>query len=170
MKLKLVFIAAMIVSTFVSKAQISENWDKWDNLFGNWTGKGNGEPGSGGGTFTFSPDLDNNIIVRKSHSEFPATENQSAVIHDDLMIIYFDVTKNTTRAIYFDNESHMINYSVFYENNSIIMVSEKTQGTPVFRLTYTIIDKENIKTQFEISQDGDNFFVYLEGNSIKTAN
>ncbi len=77
---------------------------------GEWQGEGGGDPGQGTGTFTFAHDLDNTIIVRKNHSVYPATKNKPAFTHDDQMTIY--QTGNTTRAIYFDNEGHVINYNV----------------------------------------------------------
>ena len=48
--------------------------DNWTWLMGEWKGEGSGQPGQGEGTFSFSYDLNKNIIVRKSHSVFPATE------------------------------------------------------------------------------------------------
>jgi len=40
----------------------------------------------------FSFDLDRNILVRQSHSEYPATPDNPGTIHDDLMIVYPDYT------------------------------------------------------------------------------
>ena len=47
--------------------QNSATWDKWNWLIGDWAGEGSGQPGQGGGTFSFKPDLNNKILVRKSH-------------------------------------------------------------------------------------------------------
>lgn len=152
----------------VSFAQQNPVWDNWSWLIGEWKGEGTGEPGQGGGTFSFEFKLDKKIIERRSHSEYLASENKPLVIHDDLMIIYADQTGNPSKAIYFDNEGHTINYSISYSNKSIVMTSDKIQNIPIFRLTYTLLDNGSINTKFEMSQDGKNFMTYIEGKSEKT--
>ena len=107
------------------------------------------------------------IIERKSHSEYPATKDKPLIIHDDLMIIYLDYSGNPSKAIYFDNENHVINYSITYADNSIILTSDKIPHVPVFRLTYTLLDNETIDTKFEMSNDGEKFMTYIEGKSKK---
>jgi hypothetical protein len=42
--------------------------------------------------------------TRKSHSEFPAIESKPQTIHDDLVIVYLDLSGSPNKAIYFDNE------------------------------------------------------------------
>ena len=132
---------------------------------GNWEGEGSGQPGQGGGTFSFKPDLDQKILIRKSHSEYPATANKPQIIHDDLMVVYLDNSGNPWKAIYFDNEGHTINYSITYAEKSIALTSDKTPNTPVFRLTYSLLDDATVNTKFEMSRDGEKFMTYIEGKS-----
>ena len=84
-------------------------WDKWRALLGTWEAEGKGAPGSGAGRFSFALDLQDKIIVRKSHTEYPASEGHGPFSHDDLMIVYRDES-DQTRADYFDNEGHVIRY------------------------------------------------------------
>ena len=163
---KLILIAAFCVFTNWSFGQVNESWDQWSWLIGEWIGEGSGKPGEGGGTFTFSFGLDKKVIIRKSHSEYPAKDQKPKVVHDDLMIIYLD-NNSPTQAIYFDNEGHVINYRITYENKSIILVSTKTENTPIFRLSYSLLDNSTINTKFELSQDGEKFMTYIEGRSKK---
>jgi hypothetical protein len=135
---------------------------------GEWIGEGSGQPGQGGGTFSFTYDLDENIIVRKSHSEYPAAADKPAIIHDDLMVVYLDFSGNPSKAIYFDNEGHTINYQITYSDKSIVLTSDKIPGVPVFRLTYTLLESGTVDTKFEMSQDGETFMKYIEGKSRKT--
>lgn len=167
MKSKLFLFLVLVAMTLNTEAQQKTAWENWNGLMGNWIGEGSGEPGSGGGTFSFSPDLDQNILVRKSHSVYPASGNKPEIIHDDLMIIYKDFSENTSRAIYFDNEGHTINYQIEYLEKSIVLTSEKIANVPVFRLTYTMLEAGLVNTKFEISQDGTNFMTYIEGKSKK---
>ena len=106
-------------------------------------------------------------MVRKSHSEYPATANKPKVIHDDLMIIYLGDTGIASKAIYFDNEGHTINYSITYSDKSIAFTSDKIPNVPVFRLTYSLLDDATVNTKFEMSQDGEKFMTYIEGKSRK---
>jgi hypothetical protein len=83
------------------------------------------------------------------------------------MIIYLDSSDIPNRAVYFDNERHTIFYSVTFPDNSIILTSDKSTNAPFFRLVYTLLDNETVKTGFEISQDGFKFMTYVEGKSKK---
>jgi hypothetical protein len=85
---KLVLTSIFIGFLVTGICQPISTWDKWSWLAGEWVGEGSGLPGSGGGTFTFKTDLDQKVLVRKSHSEYPAKGESPKVIHDDLMIIY----------------------------------------------------------------------------------
>jgi hypothetical protein len=168
MRTKLLFTATLFALTISSFGQQSLTWDKWNWLMGEWEGEGSGQPGQGDGTFSFKLDLDKKIIIRKSHSEYPATENKPRIIHDDLMIVYLDFSGSASKAIYFDNEGHTINYAITYSDKSIVLTSDKISNVPIFRLTYTLLDSETINTKFEMSQDGEKFMTYIEGKSKRT--
>lgn len=167
MKANFIIAIALFGFLSVSPAQQNTSWDKWSWLIGKWSGEGSGQPGQGGGTFSFGPDLDGKILVRKSHSEYPATEKRPKTIHDDLMIIYPDFSGNPVQAIYFDNEGHTINYKIEYAEKSIILTSGKIPNVPVFRLTYSLLNDETVNTKFEMSRDGETFTTYIEGKSKK---
>jgi hypothetical protein len=167
MKIKFLIPVLLFGIISISSAQQKTNWNKWDWLIGEWRGEGSGQPGQGSGTFSFSFDLDRNILIRKSHSEYPATASKPKTIHNDLMIVYLDVTGSPNKAIYFDNEGHTISYTISYSEKSIVMTSDKIPDTPVFRLVYTLLDSETVNTRFEMSQDGDKFMPYIEGKSKK---
>lgn len=138
---------------------------KW--LIGEWRGEGDGKPGLGEGSFSFQFDLDNKILIRKSCTEFPSKTN-SPTIHKDLLILYSDFSGNMSNAIYFDNEGHTINYMVTASDTSIVFLSERvTPNIPIFRLTYTLLENNQVNTKFEMSQDGITFTTYIEGKSKK---
>jgi hypothetical protein len=102
---------------FICSGQQNNTWDKWNWLLGEWQGEGSGKPGQGGGTFSFSFSLDNKILIRKSHSEYPVTEGSPEIIHNDLMIIYLDDNKIPSKAVYFDSEGHTIFYTAEFTEN-----------------------------------------------------
>ena len=157
-------LAALMTTAF---AQQNQPWEKWSWLMGDWKGEGSGQPGQGGGVFSFKTDLNDKILVRKAHSEYPASGNKPAVIHDDLLFVYLDGAGHPSRAIYFDNEGHTINYSISYADKSIVLLSDKLPNLPVFRLTYTLLDDKTVDTKFEISRDGETYMTYIEGKSTR---
>lgn len=168
MKVRLFTTIILLAGFSACYGQQSSPWTKWTWLMGEWKGEGAGNPGQGSGVFSFKTDLSDHILVRKSHSEYPASGNKPATIHDDLMIVSLDFGGNPSRAIYFDNEGHTINYTISYTDNSIILISDKIEHVPTFRLTYTNLGNNTVNTKFEMSQDGIKFFTYIEGKSLKT--
>ena len=169
----LILLVLLLIS--VSKIAFCQNdeiiWNKWNYLIGSWKGEGEGKPGEGSGYFSFSKDLDSKILIRKNHSEYPATNDRPQIIHDDLMIVYLDAEFKPFKAIYFDNENHVINYSINYNdvNGSIIFISEPSDNSPRFRLTYIKLNENNLKIKFEFAPPGkpESFTIYLEGKAYK---
>ncbi len=46
-----------------------ERWAAWQFVLGDWSGEGGEQPGVGAGCYTFFPDLDGQILVRRNRSE-----------------------------------------------------------------------------------------------------
>jgi hypothetical protein len=134
------------------------NWDAWKMVIGDWTGTGSGNPGDGSGGFSFKPDLQGSVLVRKSHSEYPASQGRLATVHDDLMVVYAE--QEHTRAVYFDNEGHVIHYTPSFspDGRTLSLVSDPTANTPTFRLTYVSTEPDVLKINFEIAPPGTNTF------------
>jgi hypothetical protein len=167
MKVKFYLTIGLVTILTTCFGQQASSWANWSWLIGEWKGEGSGQPGQGGGIFSFKADLNDKILVRKSHSEYPGTTNKPTVIHDDLLVVYLDLSGSPSKAIYFDNEGHTINYSITYTDKTIVLLSNKIQNIPIFKLTYTLLDNDSIDTKFEISKDGENFMTYIEGKSKK---
>ena len=150
-------------------SQAAPDWSKFQHLTGHWVGEGNGQPGQGNGGFSFQADLDGNILVRKSSTRFPATSARPAFTHDDLMVIYPDYTGVPSKAIYWDNEKHTIEYAVSFTDKAIVFTSAASPHVPRFRLSYETIDANTINVKFEMAQPGspEDFKMYLEGKSKK---
>jgi hypothetical protein len=144
------------------------DWEAWKFLVGEWEGGHEGDPGQGSGRFAFSFDLDNNILVRKNRTVFPATKERAGYTHDDLLIVYAELS-GIKRAIYFDNEEHTIHYEVNVspDQNKITLESNPVPSVPQFRFTYIKTGKDTLDARFEMTPPGipGAFFVYLEGSS-----
>jgi hypothetical protein len=165
MKHKLLISLLLALMLLNCYAQENNKWDKVNWLTGEWKGEGSGQPGKGGGSFSFTYDLEKNILVRKSHSEYTSNDGKSDIVHEDLMIVYFVPGGKQLEANYFDNEGHIIKYLVSVSENSVIFLSVKQDNAPVFRLSYTLLDQATVNVRFEMSSDGVNFKTYVEGKS-----
>jgi hypothetical protein len=105
--------------------------DKWSDLqpfLGTWEGAGGGGPGQGSGGFTFTPELQGAVLVRRSYAQYPATKDKAAYRHDDLMILYPEGHAGITRADYWDNEGHVIHYYVELADGGRKLVMESETG------------------------------------------
>ncbi len=159
----------MVLPLFGQENTDSTRWQQWNFLLGDWVGEGAGSPGQGTGSFSFAPALQNTVLIRTNHADFPATNNNPAYSHDDLMIIYskFD----TLQAMYFDNEKHVIHYLVEFaqDTNSVTFLSDAIHDVPRFKLTYNKVSDDRVKISFEIAPPGkpDAFKNYLEATARK---
>jgi hypothetical protein len=147
----------------------SDLWASVRYLVGDWLGEGNGKPGEGSGSFSFRFDLGENVLVRRNHSEYPASDGKPAIVHDDLMVCYPDPAGGRILAIYFDNEGHVIHYVVETdEGGRLVLVSEANPSSPGFRLTYTKLVGDTVGVKFEIAPPGRADFVpYLTGKATR---
>ena len=155
----------LIVATFLfSLTAKADDWGPLQFLVGQWTGEGGGEPGQGSGSFSFTPDLQGKILVRKNVAEYPPSKEKPAYRHDDLMVIYRDGPSRQIRAIYFDSEEHTIEYSIQPVDDGVVFVSRSPQDAPRFRLTYARAGSERLKLKlkFEIAPPGKDFATYIE--------
>ncbi len=160
-------VVLLIISTAtLFSQQPVPDWSAWKFVVGEWVAEGGGRPGEGTAEFSFLPDLQNRILVRKNHNIYPAANGRPEFIHDDLLIVYQD---STTKGIYFDNEGHVIQYaaSVSANGKTITLVSEPVPGTPRFRLRYSDEGNGELKITFEIAQPGtpEEFKTYVEGKA-----
>jgi hypothetical protein len=141
---------------------IGQDWGPAQFLVGNWTGDGSGQPGQGTGAFSFSPDLQGKILVRKSFAEYPAANGKPASRHDDLLIVYRDEATHELRATYFDSEGHVIQYAVTPSAEGVVFTSDGASPGPRFRMSYTSTGKNTLKFKFEIAAPGKELTPYIE--------
>jgi hypothetical protein len=145
------------------------DWSAWKFLLGDWTaGAGGGQPGqASGGGFSFNYDLQKRILVRRSYSEFPAMKDSPAFRHDDLMIVYQDPDGKMTRATYFDNEGHTIQYKVAFsdEGRTVMFLSDEALPGPRYRFLYRLQKDNSLNIEFDIAPPGQAFTKYVEGTA-----
>ena len=140
-----------------------QEWAPLAWMIGDWDGTST-SPGVGNGTFSVRPDLGGSVLVRKNSA--PMVNGGT---HEDLMVLYH-LRSGAFRAIYFDNERHVIEYTVTPTTSpsGAVFLSDETKGMPQFRLTYTMTDAKTAKIAFELKPPGaTDFKPYLEGSATR---
>jgi hypothetical protein len=130
---------AAVLLLLASAVYAQPRFESLQFLIGTWAGEGTGQPGAGQGDFSFQPELNGQVLVRRSFNQLA-----SGPRHEDLMIIYLD---GTPRAIYFDSEGHVIHYAMSVPApNSVVF--ESNDG-PKYRLSYAL-DGKKLNGKFEV--------------------
>jgi hypothetical protein len=156
--------AASVQAAAAKTPPLPESWKPLTFLLGSWEAAGGGVPGASAGTFSFQPDVQGHVLVRRNASTTPGGR------HEDLMVLY-QVAPGSFRAIYFDNEDHVIQYAVTASDSppSAVFVTDDTPGRPRFRLSYAINPDSTLTTRFEIAPPGADFRTYLEGTARRSS-
>lgn len=160
--------AAVILLSAWTTASVRAEDDPWAEfrfLIGSWVSEARSEEGSG--SFTLEPDLGGKILVRRNIANLPAAKGRPAAKHEDLMIVSREPGGKAYQATYFDNEGHIIQYSIsaLPDKKGLVFVSNPDRHGPRFRLTYTKGEQDKVAVKFEIAPPGkaDQFKTYLEG-------
>ena len=142
-------------------------WDPYRFLIGEWKGEGSGKPGPGFGEFSFALDLQDHVLLRRASSQLSSSK------HEDLMIVYREPGTSADRAMYFDNEGHVIRYNITVgaDGKSLVFITDLQPGATRFRLTYTQTGADSIGIRFETASPAkpDAYSVYIEGSAKRKA-
>ncbi len=157
-------LALCVVSPAAAAPATPDPWARLRFLLGEWSGEGAGSPGAGGGGSTFTLDLEGNILVRRNRADYPATSERAAFSHSDLLVIYPE-RDSTFRAIYRDNEGHIIRYRLAFGDSAgrVAFDSEGPEAAPRFRLTYELKPDGALEVGFETAPPGGTLKRYVTG-------
>ncbi len=143
------------------------SWEQFDFLIGEWSSPMSGQPGEAvSGASTFSFELDRNILIRKSYAQFaPEPGAQEGLVHRDLLVIYRQSVAPEFRAIYFDNEGHVLHYNVSIpdEQPGIIFESEGSNAGPRARLVYRSLPDGTLTVEFFVAPPGGDLISHVKG-------
>jgi hypothetical protein len=145
-------------------------WKPVQFLIGSWEAKTEGVSGgaTGSGTYTFQLELRGHILARHSTTTGCKGPADFDCEHGDLMYLYQDSPGGPLRAIYFDNEGHVIHYDVTTPSaDTAVFLSPAAQPGPQFRLVYELKDR-TMHGRFQMRMPGqDEFKSYLEWSGAK---
>ena len=155
--------SAQTDSIKTAPAQLTDELAPLAFLIGTWEGIGSGSPGSSAGEFSFESRVQGHVLVRHN------TSDSQSGRHEDVMLLYA-APRVGLRAIYVDNEDHVINYAVSLseEPKGAVFLSDNVPGMPRFRLSYRVKPDGTVGILFEMAPPGTTEFkVYLEGTGRK---
>jgi hypothetical protein len=152
------------------KLQPEDPWQPLRFLIGTWEAnvKGGSAGAAGGGSYSFQLELRDHVLARHSSSaacKGPADFNCE---HGDLLYIYLDSPGQPWKAIYFDNEGHVIHYDVTTPApQTAIFSSDPSLPGPQYRLIYELKGTV-LEGRFQIRAPGEkNFRSYLEWSGAR---
>lgn len=168
-------VALLFVVTLSSQGQSTQpaavdQWKSLRFLIGKWEARTqSGSAGAtGSGMYAFGLELHDHVLVRHSSNadcQGPADYNCE---HADVLYIYQESPGQTFKAIYFDNEGHVINYDVSTPGpRTAVFVSPSSPSGPQFRLTYELKGR-GMEGRFQMRMPGQtDFKSYLEWSGEK---
>ncbi|MFO0888477.1 MAG: carbohydrate-binding family 9-like protein [Isosphaeraceae bacterium] len=144
-------------------------WGPYRFLMGEWTGEGSGQSGPASGSFTFRPELHGKVLVRRGRTERPRGADQPAAIREDLMVVYPAEKGRPARALSWDNEGHVIQYTAHPspDSKSLVFLGETVPSQPRLRLTYKELGEDRVGIDLAVAPAGkpDEFKTSLEGKA-----
>jgi hypothetical protein len=118
----------------------TNQWSALSFLEGTWDAKATGNGGAAAmGSYTFRLELRDHILAR--HGDLSQCKGPSTFDcdHGDLLYIFRDAPTQPLKAIYFDNEGHVIHYDVSTPSpTSAVFLSDSSEPGPQFRLAYEL--------------------------------
>jgi hypothetical protein len=164
-----VLVAAACLCAGGGSAQ-TDAWKQLRFLIGTWDAKtaGGSAGAAGSGTYSFQLELRDHILARHSSSGGCKGPASFDCEHGDLLYIYQDAPEQPYKAIYFDNEGHVIHYDVSIPSPSnVVFLSISSQSGPQYRLSYEL-QGTTMFGKFQMRPPGQAGFVsYLEWSGEK---
>jgi len=139
--LKTLFAAILFFAGGLLAQSPSAPWKPFEFLIGTWEAKTSG--GSAGaassGTYTFQTELKGHVLARHSTSSGCKGPADFDCLHGDLLYVYQEPAGQSYKAIYFDNEGHVIHYEVSIPAPATaVFLSDQAQAGPQYRLSYEL--------------------------------
>jgi hypothetical protein len=129
MRVRILFLAILCTAWLFSQAPPSSGSDPFKSLSfleGEWSAAtaGTGAPNVIG-TYTFKRELGGHVLARHSSSASCKGPSDFDCEHGDLLYVFVEGSGRDLKAIYFDNEGHVIHYSVSSPtSSSVIFLSD----------------------------------------------
>ena len=170
----LLAVAALVALALTQNDRaLSASADPWKALAfleGSWDAHTQaGSAGAqGNGMYTFKPELRNHVLVRSSES-YAACKGPASFDceHNDVLYVYQETKNQPLKAIYFDNEGHVIHYDVSTPDAKTAVFLSAASSGPQFRLVYELKNAV-MSGKFQVRMPGQaEWKSYLEWSGAK---
>lgn len=173
MRFKISLIALVCSAGVLGQPAASIKSDAFQNvrfLQGEWSAATPGTSGTPAvvGSYVFRMELGEHVLARHSSSASCQAPVDFDCEHGDLLYIYVEEPGHSLKAIYFDNEGHVIHYHVSTPAaDSVVFLSDPANPGPRFRLSYEL-KHEVMSGKFQIQMPGQSEWKsYLEWSGEK---
>jgi hypothetical protein len=160
----------LLLTPFFSSGQSVNGDSTWNPVkffIGEWTGRGEGEPGKGNYERSYKFILKNNFIeIKNTAAYLPTNKKEKGEIHEDLGYISYDKIKKKFILRQFHVEGFVNEYlsaDLSSDGKTIIFITESIENIPPGyrgRETYRILTANEFEEIFEIAEPGKDFTVY----------
>ncbi len=166
-----IFLAALLGASLGAQDKPpADPWQPLRFLIGTWHARthGGAAQAAASGVYTFQLELREHVLARHSSSSGCSAPADFNCEHSDLLYLYRDAPAQPLKAIYFDNEGHVIRYDVATPAaNQMVLTSAPAQSAPQFRLSYELRGSVMYGT-FQLRMPGQSDFQsYLEWDGGK---
>jgi hypothetical protein len=165
-------VVALLVFAVSLAGQTSPapTWKALNFLIGTWgaTTRSGSAGAATSGTYSFQLALRSHVLARYSSNSGCKAPADFDCEHGDLLYIYPDAPRQSYKAIYFDNEGHVIHYDLSIPTpTSVVFLSSPSQAGPQFRLSY-VLKGSTMYGKFQMRSPGESEFKsYLEWEGEK---
>jgi hypothetical protein len=165
-----VLLALALAQNDRALSAAADPWNALAFLEGTWDA--HAQAGSAGaqsnGTYTFKSELKHHVLVRRSDSGACKGPANFDCEHSDVLYVYQEAENKPLKAIYFDNEGHVIHYAVSTpDSNTAMFISDVSPSGPQFRLVYELNDSV-MRGKFQMRMPGQaDWKSYLEWSGAK---
>ena len=138
---KLVVAALICAASLFGQPSPTSTWKPLEFLIGTWgaTTRSGSAGATTSGSYFFQLELRGHVLARHSSNSGCKGPADFDCEHGDLLYIYPDTPGRSYKAIYFDNEGHVIHYDLSIPTpTTAVFVSSPSQPGPQFRLSYEL--------------------------------
>jgi len=143
-------------------------------LVGDWTGVGEGEPGTSAARRHAERIHDGRFIRIKGRSVYPKQEkNKSGEVHTSTDVWSYDKARKLIMLRQFDSLGFVSTYAqdkAASRESHIVLVSEHLENVPAgwkARYTYDLLAPDEYREHFELDPDGKGFKTYVLGRYLR---
>lgn len=143
-------------------------------LVGDWTGVGEGQPGTSAATRHAVRVHDGRYIRIEGRSVYPKQEkNKSGEVHTSTDVWSYDRARKLIVLRQFDNLGFVSTYVqdvAASRDGHVVLVSEHIENVPTgwkARYTYDFVSAEDYREHFELDPDGKGFRTYVLGRYLR---